>query len=157
MSFAGQIHQSQDTAQFRGGLILGTGVMTMDGEIPVEYLAAGDRILTRAGARRLVAITVRVVHNTEMVYIGAGTLGHDRPCAQTVLPKNQMILIRDWRAKALYGAAQVMVAASRLADGDMIRIETVPEARIFTLQFEADAIIYAGGLEVAALRETVSV
>ncbi len=127
----------------------------MDGEIPVEYLAVGDRVLTRAGARRLVSISVRVVRDAQMVHIGAGTLGHDRPCAETVLPKNQMILIRDWRAKALYGAPQVLVAASRLADGELIRLETVAETRIFTLQFEADAIVYAGGLEVACLRETV--
>lgn len=31
-------------------LPLGTIVLTMDGALPVEYLSAGDRIITRAGA-----------------------------------------------------------------------------------------------------------
>lgn len=35
------------------GLTLGTLVFTADGEIPVEYLEPGDRIVTRAGMRTL--------------------------------------------------------------------------------------------------------
>ncbi|MGV6812438.1 MAG: hypothetical protein ACWA47_09340 [Brevirhabdus sp.] len=34
-------------------LALGTIVYTLDGALPVEYLTAGDRIVTRAGARVL--------------------------------------------------------------------------------------------------------
>jgi hypothetical protein len=156
MSFPAQNNRPDVTRQTTGGLVIGTGVMTMDGEIPVEFLNAGDRILTRAGARRLASVSVQVVADQKMVHIGAGTLGHDRPCAQTIVPLDQMILIRDWRAKALYGAAQVLVAASRLADGEFIRVETVAEARVFTLEFETDVVIYAGGLELACLRETVT-
>lgn len=35
------------------GLKLGTLVLTADGILPVEYLHAGDRIITRAGMRTL--------------------------------------------------------------------------------------------------------
>ena len=142
--------------QQAGGLVAGTRVMTMDGDLPVEYLTPGDRILTRAGARNLLDIKVRVDHDVDMVRIGAGTIGHDRPCQETLVPMHQMLLIRDWRAQALYGAPQALVAAGRLADGTMVKVETVAEARVFTLEFDGDVVIYAGGLEIACLRETVS-
>ena len=138
------------------GLLAGTRVMTMDGELPVEYLTPGDRILTRAGARNLRAVQVRVDQGVEMVRIATGTIGHDRPRSDTLVPLHQMLLIRDWRAEALYGAPQALVAAGRLADGQMIKVEIVAEVRLFTLEFDSDVVIYAGGLEIACLRETVS-
>lgn len=39
----------------------GTIVYTLDGALPVEYLNAGDRIITRAGARVLRGISAGVV------------------------------------------------------------------------------------------------
>ena len=38
---------------YENGLTLGTLVLTADGTFPVEYLDAGDRIITRAGMRTL--------------------------------------------------------------------------------------------------------
>jgi hypothetical protein len=67
-----------------------------------------------------------------------------------------LILIRDWRAQALYGAPQALVAAGRLADGNLIKVETVAEARVFVLGFDHDVVIYAGGLEMACIQEKVT-
>jgi hypothetical protein len=151
-----QSSQSGQAPQMVGGLVAGTRVMTMDGELPVEYLIPGDRILTRTGARKLATVSVRVELDAPMVRIGAGTLGYDRPCEETVVPQHQLILIRDWRAQALYGAPQALVAAGRLADGNLIKVETVAEARVFVLGFDHDVVIYAGGLEMACMREKVT-
>ena len=140
----------------QAGLVAGTRVMTTDGDLPVEYLCPGDRVITRVGIRKLLAVSVRVETDAAMVRIGTGTLGFGRPCRETLVPLHQMILIRDWRAQALYGAAQALVAAGRLADGVFIRSETVSEARIFTLGFDEDVVIYADELEMACLREAVS-
>ena len=153
-------HQKQEydfspANQKTGGLVAGTRVMTMDGELPVEYLTPGDRILTRSGARKLVAVSVRVERDMAMVRIGAGALGFDRPIEETLVPLHQLILIRDWRAQALYGAPQALVAAGRLADGRFISEETVSEARVFTLEFAEDVVIYAGRLELACIQETI--
>lgn len=151
-----QFSDATQSPVHHGGLVAGTRVMTMDGELPVEYLTPGDRILTRTGLRLLAGIAVRVDQNVEMVRIGAGTLGHDRPSSETLLPLHQMILIRDWRAQALYGAPQALVAAGRLADGVQNQIETIAEVRLFTLTFAQDVVIYADGLEIACLRESVT-
>lgn len=130
-------------------ILMGTAVLTLEGEMPVEFLQPGDRVLTRSGMRRLAQVQVTVVRNARVVMVAPDTLGVDRPSADVTVSAAQQILIRDWRAKALTGATQAMVAAGRLVDGEYIRAAVLPEARFFTLGFAEDAVIYAGGLELA--------
>lgn len=151
-----QFSDLSPAVQKAAGLVAGTTVMTADGALPVEFLTPGDRVITRAGIRKLAGIAVRIDRDVEMVRIGAGTLGFDRPCEETLVPLHQLVLIRDWRAQALYGAPQALVAAGRLADGTQISVETAPEVRVFRLEFAEDVVIYAGGLELACMREIVS-
>ena len=136
-------------------MISGTPVLTLEGELPVEYLQPGDRILTRAGARRLRQVEVTVVQNARVIHIAHGTLGVDRPVHDLTVSAAQQILIRDWRAKAMFGTTQALIPATRLVDGEYIRAETVAEARFFTLSFDEDTVIYAGGLELACAALTV--
>lgn len=146
----------QPVAAVKTAVALGTSVLTLDGDLPVEFLTIGDRVLTRAGARRLQGIVITVVQNARVIRIAQGSLGLDRPEADTIVTANQPILIRDWRAKALFGSETALVPAARLADGDYIRSEVLNEVRLYTLHFAEDVVIYAGGLELAcpALRVT---
>lgn len=131
------------------GMLAGTAVMTLEGALPVDYLEPGDRVLTRKGSRRIARVEVTVMRHARMVHIAPDTLGVGKPQDSVTLCAAQGILLRDWRAKALYGAAQAVVPAQRLIDGDYIRAETLDEARIYTLLFETPEVIYAGGLELA--------
>ena len=130
-------------------MVSGTSVLTLDGELPVDYLQPGDRVLTRAGMRRLKQVAVSVVQNARVVCIAHGTLGVDRPAEDVTVSAAQEILVRDWRAKAMFGTAVAMIPAAKLADGEYIRAVTLAEARFFTLSFDEDAVIYAGGLELS--------
>lgn len=138
------------------GITAGTLVLTLEGELPVQFLAPGDRVITRSGARKLVAVDVAVIRNAQMIRVTASALGHDRPETDLFLAPSQGILVRDWRARALYGRETAMVAAQRLTDGDYIRKETVAEVRLFTLRFAGDEVVYAGGLELACAAATVA-
>lgn len=131
------------------GIMAGTQVRTLDGALPVEYLEPGDRIVTRAGARRLVAVSVMQRRMAAVVRIRATTLGHDRPEQDLRLAPGQPVLIRDWRARALYGADVAAIPAARLADGEFIVTEVLRQVRLFTLRFAEDEVIYAEGLEIA--------
>ncbi|WP_235905811.1 Hint domain-containing protein [Pseudooceanicola pacificus] len=132
------------------GIAAGTKVLTLDGELPVEFLNAGDRVITRdSGMAVLRDIRVRTV-KVAAVAIAASSLGHDRPEADMVLPAGQQVLVRDWRAQALFGQQQAMVPVSRLADGQFVRHIGEVEMRVFELRFDRDHVIYAGGMELAA-------
>ncbi len=139
------------------GITAGTMVLTLDGGLPVQFLAPGDRVVTRSGARVLKDVTVSVLRDATMVRISASALGHDRPDADLFVAPNQQILVRDWRAKALYGSDAAMVEAQRLADGEYIRKETVAEVRLFTLTFDREEVVFAGGLELACAPAMVTV
>jgi Hint domain len=136
------------------GFARGTAVLTLDGEIPVEFLNAGDRIITRDGARTLQSVTMTSMTG-EIVRVAASTLGHDRPVGCVLVGRDQAILVRDWRAKALYGTAQALIPAARMADGELIRVEVVQDMAMFILGFDDPVVIYAGGLELACAAVTV--
>jgi hypothetical protein len=131
------------------GCATGTAILTLQGALPVEYLCAGDRIITRNGVRSLSHISMHLQRNVRAVRILSDSLGVGKPADDVLVAADQPILIRDWRAKALFGAAQAMVPAARLIDGTYIRAETVAELRLFALHFDAPAVIFAGGLELA--------
>jgi Hint domain len=131
------------------GVLLGTMVRTLDGVLPVEYLTPGDRIVTRSGARSLTSVSVAARKGVDLVRIRASTMGHDRPDQDILLSPGQPVIIRDWRARALYGAPVAAIPAARLADGEYVVAESHSEARLYTLRFDADEVIYAEGLELA--------
>ncbi|MDQ2067721.1 Hint domain-containing protein [Xinfangfangia sp. CPCC 101601] len=138
------------------GVCAGTCVLTLDGDLPVQFLAPGDRVVTRSGARVLTAITVTLLYDAEIIRIASSALGHNRPEDDLFLAPAQQILLRDWRAMALYQSPTALVEAQRLADGDYIRKETVAEVRIYTLHFAREEIIFAGGVELACAQAKVS-
>ncbi len=138
------------------GLALGTRVMTLQGALPVEFLSPGDRVITRGGARVLRAVEVSVLRDVAVVEVAPGALGHDRPEGRLCLPAGQPVLVRDWRAQALYGAAEATVPVARRADGEFLRETRVEELRLFRLRFDAPEIVYADGVELACLPEAVA-
>jgi hypothetical protein len=137
------------------GVLLGTPVLTLDGELPVEFIMPGDRVITRNGMRKVVQVEVTRVENARVVAISRDSLGVGRPTEEMMVAPNQPVLIRDWRAQALYGKAEAMIPAARLCDGEFIRADILPEARFVTLRFEGPEVIYAGGMELACTPATV--
>jgi hypothetical protein len=131
------------------GMMTGTMVRTLDGVLPVEYLTPGDRIVTRNGARRLTSVSVQARKMVDLVRIRASTLGHDRPEQDLLVAPGQPVLIRDWRARAIFGTPVAAIPAARLADGEFVCLESHRQVRLFTLRFDEDEVIYAEGLELA--------
>ncbi|EPX80350.1 Hint domain-containing protein [Salipiger mucosus] len=131
-------------------LLAGTSVLTLDGALPVEFLAPGDRIVTRdRGAMRLAALRHHRAR-LRMVSVAAGGLGRRRPEARVVLPPTQQVLLRDGRARALFGTAPALVRAGHLAAGDGLHLTEPREADLVELVFDRPHILYAEGLELAS-------
>jgi hypothetical protein len=135
------------------GLLAGALIFTQDGELPVEHLCQGDRIITRdAGYATLLSLEAAQV-TTDLVRIRQGSLGRNRPPGDMLLPAGQRLLLRDWRARALYGKAQALVPASQLVDGEFVTRAGRREVRLLTLRFRRPHVIYANGLELASHTE----
>ena len=132
------------------GLVAGTTLLTLDGELPVETLAAGDRVITRdCGMAILREVRVFTV-TAEMIRIKAGTLGNTRPDRDMAVFAQTPIHIRDWRAQALYGQKTAMVSAERLIDGEFITRSEPQSVMMFELVFDRQHILYADGMEVGS-------
>ena len=131
------------------GMVSGTLVRTLEGVLPVDDLTPGDRIVTRAGARRLTSVSVVHRKQAGLVRVRASTMGHDRPDQDILVAPGQPVLIRDWRAQALYGVPVAAIPASRLVDGEFVSLELHRDVRLFTLRFDEDEVVYAEGLELA--------
>jgi len=139
------------------GLAIGTPLLTLDGDLPVEFILPGDRVVTRNGMRRVVQIEVTRVENARVVVISCNSMGLGRPADEMMVAPSQPILIHDWRAKALYGQTEALIPAARLCDGEFIRTEIVSEMRFVTLRFDEPEVIYAGGLELGCAPVPASV
>lgn len=126
-------------------------VMTLDGALPVEHLYPGDRVITRHGARALLSMDrVTLPVGTPIVEVARNAFG-GRPDRDVWLPAAQRILIRDWRAKALYGQAQACVPAGQLADGEYVRLAQLDrDVTCFALRFGRPEVLYVDGLELAS-------
>ena len=137
------------------GLVRDTIVLTRSGEVSVQDIRAGDYIISRDAG--LIRVQDVVHHHVLMqaISIAAGSLGDTRPETDIVLPADQLILIRDWRAQALFGRDQALVPASTLVDGEFIRDQGHQALDLYSVKFEHQHVIYAGGLEVASARAAV--
>ena len=145
--------QRQGPAQIAGsyGLPMGTNVLTLDGILPVEHLYPGDRVITRRGVRTLKALTrCEFAEGTSFVQLTKNALG-GRPDQDLWVLPDQPILIRDWRAKAIWGKDQACVPAKRLVDGAYVTWVKAPEATaILAMSFGSPEILYANGVEIAS-------
>jgi hypothetical protein len=131
------------------GVLAGTFICTLDGLLPVEFLQPGDRVVTRAGARPIAAVSVLRRRAMDLVRIRSSVLGPDQPAQDLLVAPGQPLIVRDWRARALYGSATAAIPAARLVDDEFVVRERHGEVRLFTLRFAEDEVIYAEGLELA--------
>ncbi|MCX8509634.1 MAG: Hint domain-containing protein, partial [Rhodobacteraceae bacterium] len=129
------------------GIASGTVLATLDGYLPVDFLEPGNRVVTREGMQILRAVRVHR-YSGPAVTITASALGHDRPEQDLTLPSETKVLLRDWRAGALYGSDQAMVPVSRLIDEEYISATRVTNMRLYELSFDAPQVIYAEGVEL---------
>ncbi|TLP60511.1 hypothetical protein FEE96_16740 [Parasedimentitalea maritima] len=150
-------HQNHTSAEASpsAGLMRDTIVLTRQGDVAVQDIRAGDHVITRGAGMVQVHSITRQRAFQRAISIAAGSLGDTRPDCDIVLPADQKVLIRDWRAQALFGQDQALVAASSLVDGEFIIDQGMQVLELYTLELGQSHVIYAGGLEVAGAFEPV--
>lgn len=132
----------------RSGFGLGTGILTTEGELPIEFLEPGDRIVTHdCGAIALSRLIVRAVPASAMIRVRPSVLHPEGEGRDFLVFAQQKIVLRGWRARAMFGKPAALVEAARLVDGAyMARLSGTEPMRLFQLAFDdAQHVIQVAG------------
>lgn len=114
------------------GLAAGTRVATPAGARPVEALAVGDRVLTAdagprpvlwAGRRPIGAARLVALPALRPLIVRPGGLGPGRPARPIRVAPAHRLVLGGPRVQALFGAAEVLVAARDLCDGRRLHVD----------------------------------
>ena len=142
-----------------GAFARGTRIALADGrQVPVEDLRPGDLVITRDhGAQPLRwkgAVTLRAEGGFAPVVVLPGVMGN--PGALAVSPHHRLFLYRR-DARALTGAAELLVQARHLVDNVTILRREGGFVEYFSLVFQAHEVIYAEGVPCESLMVCPSV
>ena len=124
--------------------------MTADGALPVDFLEAGQRVLTRSGMRILRSVDQHR-YSGPAICIEAGALDHNRPEQTLILPAHAPVMVPDWREVSLFGRKRIVVEAAALVNATTILPADTVSMRLYDLRFDAPEIVHAEGLELACL------
>jgi hypothetical protein len=137
-----------------GAFAEGTRILLADGtQAPVEALMPGAVVLTRDHGGQVLrwrgAVRLRAEGAFAPVVVGAGVMGNPRPLV--VSPHHRLFLYRR-EARALAGAADLLVQARHLVDGAGIRRREGGVVVYHGLVFDAHEVIYAEGVPCESLQ-----
>jgi hypothetical protein len=131
------------------GLVPGAMLLTLDGEMPVEFLSVGDKLITRDTGISKIQHIQRTTRRVHLIALSAGSLGHTRPERDAVLAGDQMVLVRDWRARALFNSERALVAARALVDGEFVTDLGMQDTTLYQIFCDGPHILYCDGLELS--------
>lgn len=109
----------------------GTMIATPKGEVPVETLKAGDRVITRdngiqeihwVGMRTLSFADLAKAEHLAPIHIHAGALGNGLPERDTMLSPNHRVLVANDRTSLYFDEREVLAAAKYLVDSKGVHV-----------------------------------
>lgn len=132
----------------------GTRILAEDGEVPIETLQVGDRVLTRdngwqeirwIGRRDLSLAEILVEPRFAPVNITLGALGNALPERDMQVSPQHRMLIAGPRAELLFGEHEVLVAATHLVGLPGITRAPARAVSYIHLLFDHHEIVRADG------------
>lgn len=132
----------------------GTCIATPRGEVTIEQLRPGDRVITRdnglatlrwVGVRRLSAVSLAGARHLTPVLISKGALGNDLPERDMIVSPNHRLLVSQDKTALHFDAAEALVAAKHLTG--LVGVHPMPQADVtyINLVFDAHQIILTNG------------
>lgn len=136
----------------------GTRLRTEGGEVTIEDLGPGDRLLTRdsgpqqvlwTGHRRMSGARLFAMPEQRPIRLRRGALGLDRPEDDLIVSPEHRVLVKGRAARDLWDEPEVLVRAIDLVGDRFITIDhSLRETWYIHLMLERHEIIWANGLEV---------
>lgn len=132
----------------------GAMILTDQGEIAVDDLQPGDRVLTRdhgyqpirwIGRRDMTAVELLAEPRFNPVSIAAGALGAGMPHRDMLVSPQHRILITGARSELLFGEHEILVAAKHLVGQAGIEQRLSSGVSYLHILFDAHEIVRADG------------
>lgn len=136
----------------------GSHLMTDQGEQAVDWIRAGDRVLTKDNGYQTVIWTARSVITVQMlksnpklrpVKIAARGIDGAAPAQDLLLSPEHRVLLASAQIELLFGCDEMFAAAKFICDGDQVA-QILPEHEIsyYHILFENHEAVLADGLWV---------
>ena len=132
----------------------GTLIATPKGEVPVEQLNAGDRIITRdngiqelrwTGARKFDWAHMVANPHLRPIMVRRGSLGHGLPERDMMLSPNHRVLVSNDRTSLYFDEHEVLVAVKHLVDGKgILEVESIGTTYMH-LMFDQHEVVLSDG------------
>ena len=139
----------------------GTLILTEGGELAIETLAVGDKVVTRdngaklirwMGSRKVAAAGLARNPKLRPIRIRAGALGANTPSSDLIVSPQHRILVRSKIARKMFGADEVLVAAKQLVVLDGIDVaEDMESVEYFHILFDRHEVVISNGAETESL------
>jgi len=136
----------------------GTRMRTETGDVAIEDLGPGDRLLTRdsgpqgvlwSGHRRMSGAQLFAMPDQRPIRLRRGALGIDRPEADLLVSPDHRVLVTGRAARDLWGEPEVLVRAADLVGDRFITVDhSLRETWYIHLMLERHEVVWANGLEV---------
>ncbi|WP_224826742.1 Hint domain-containing protein [Cognatishimia sp. MH4019] len=134
----------------------GTRIFTSSGEVEVEKLKVGDRVLTYdRGLQKIRWIGSRVFSGYELMFgmgnlrpirIRPGALGEGKPHRDLFVSPQHRIHFRGHKVELLFGEEEVLAAAQHLTAAEGIEVCHPSAVQYFHLFFDQHEILYSEGV-----------
>ena len=151
-------HAPRPPAPARGVICFtpGTRLRTPEGLRPIESVRPGDRLLTRdngpqevlwTASRRMTGARLYAMPHLRPVRIRTGALGLGRPDGDLIVSPRHRMVVEGPAARALFGEAEVLVAAEDLVDGGGVTLDLgARETTYIHVLLERHEVVWANGL-----------
>lgn len=153
--------QDSDSVSLTGlqAVLNGTLIATQRGEIAVEALRPGDKVVSRDRGlvplrwRGEITAETRLSPEDTPVLIPRHALGRNLPVRDLYLAPDQRIWLRGTEFRDLFASHEVLVPARALAGWSGItQVTYLPEPSYTVLLFDQPEIIIADGLQIESRR-----
>ena len=132
----------------------GTLIATPRGEVPVESLRAGDRVITRdngiqeirwVGRRDLGWAELSANPHLKPVLIRAGSLGHGLPERDMLVSPNHRLLVANDRTQLYFDEHEVLVAAKHLVTAQGVQSVSVESTAYIHFLCDRHEVVLSNG------------